>query len=333
MAGARFDVDPSFRAFVRDLGLSHRRVLRRADLPQDILARRTAELTPAQYNKLWDAMDVEAGDRELVPAMAEALSVEHFSPPIFAALCSPDLRVAAMRLSHYKPLIGPCELTVTDLEPPDTGLAIEYRWTDDIRPAPLLGAFELVFWTSLARIGTRERVRPTSVAGPFSPRMQRALEEHLGTKVRPGDNYRVVFSTVDARRPFLTENEQMWEVFAPDLRRRLASLLISATTADRVRAALHETLPAGDPSIKAVAVHLAISARTLQRQLGQERTTFRKVLTSTRADLAHHYLLRQDLRVTEVAFLLGYGDTTSFYRAFRSWTGTTPESLKSQARV
>lgn len=120
----------------------------------------------------------------------------------------------------------------------------------------------------------------------------------------------------------------MWWFFAPDLRRRLSDLQAAASIAERVRAALHETLPAGDPSMTAVTTHLAVSSRTLQRQLRLEGTTFQAVLASTREDLARHYLSHGAMRAAEIAYLLGYDDTNSFYRAFRSWTGTTPETLR-----
>jgi AraC-like DNA-binding protein len=95
-----------------------------------------------------------------------------------------------------------------------------------------------------------------------------------------------------------------------------------------VRAVLHETLPAGDSSITAVTKRLAISSRTLQRQPREEGRTYQAVLASTRENLAKHYLRRGNLRTGEIAYLLGYGDTNSFYRAFRRWTGTTPEPLR-----
>ena len=60
-----------------------------------------------------------------------------------------------------------------------------------------------------------------------------------------------------------------------------SDLQASATVSDRVRAALNETLPAGDPSIGAVTAQLATSARTLQRQLSQEGTSFQAVLANT----------------------------------------------------
>jgi hypothetical protein len=65
-------------------------------------------------------------------------------------------------------------------------------------------------------------------------------------------------------RPFLTENEPLWRFFAPELRERLSELDAQASVTDRVRAALHETLPAGDAGITAVTAKLAVSAGTLQ---------------------------------------------------------------------
>lgn len=137
---------------------------------------------------------------------------------------------------------------------------------------------------------------------------------------------RCAFTTEDAARPFLTENEPMWRFFAPELLRRLSDVQAGATVADRVRAALHETLPAGDSSMTAVTRRLAASSRTLQRQLRDEGTTYQAVLADTREQLARHYLERGDLRTVEIGYLLGYDDSNSFYRAFKTWTGTTPET-------
>ena len=278
-----------------------------------------------EYFRFWSALEAEAGDRELALDVGQAISVETFSPPIMAALCSPALAVAAHRIATYKPLVGPLRLDVAESA---DGLRIAYQWPPDQRPPTLLATSELVFWVALARIATRHQVRPVRVTMPTLPRDPAGLEGYFGARLRTGDTHTITFSTDDAARPFLTENEQMWRVYAPELRRRLSDLQAEATVADRVRAALHETLPAGDSSMTAVTTRLAVSSRTLQRQLREEGTTYQAVLASTREDLAKHYLRRGNLRTGEIAYLLGYDDTNSFYRAFRSWTGTTPDTLR-----
>ncbi|GIF78531.1 AraC family transcriptional regulator [Asanoa siamensis] len=325
MAIGRFTLESGVKVFVNDLRMSWPRVLRRASLPGDLLSKGPALLSTDEYFRFWSALEAEAGDRELALDVGQAISVETFSPPIMAALCSPTLTVAGRRIATYKPLVGPLSLDVGETA---DGLAIAYQWPPDQQPPTLLATSELVFWVALARIATRHQVRPARVTMPVPPGDPASLEGYFGARIRAGSTYTITFSADDAARPFLTENEQMWRFYAPELRRRLADLQAEATVADRVRAALHETLPAGDSSMTAVSKRLAVSSRTLQRQLREESTTYQAVLANTREDLARHYLRRGNLRTPEIAFLLGYDDTNSFYRAFRTWTGTTPDALR-----
>ena len=54
------------------------------------------------------------------------------------------------------------------------------------------------------------------------------------------------------------------------------------------------------------------------------------MLAATRRELAHHYLGSTTLTAAEISFLLGFADPNSFYRAFRTWTGATPEQARTQ---
>jgi len=96
-------------------------------------------LTPDEYFRFWSALQAEGGDRDLALDVGQAISVETFSPPIMAALCSPTLTVAAQRIATYKPLVGPLHLDVTDTE---AGLCIAYQWPPDRRPPTLLATSE-----------------------------------------------------------------------------------------------------------------------------------------------------------------------------------------------
>jgi AraC-like DNA-binding protein len=137
-----------------------------------------------------------------------------------------------------------------------------------------------------------------------------------------------VFRTQDTAAPFLTANAAMWDVFEPELRRRLSEIDDTATVADRVRAALLESLPAGAVSMDAVARKLGASARTLQRRLKDEGSSFQEVLDGTRENLARHYLKTSRMSGAEISFLLGFEDPNSFFRAFHKWTGRTPEDVR-----
>ncbi|MFI1917842.1 helix-turn-helix domain-containing protein [Nocardia sp. NPDC020380] len=258
--------------------------------------------------------------------MCEVFRAESFSPPLFAALCSPDFCVAAQRIGQYKKLIAPMRLGLSNV---GSDLVVELSWLDGTPPPPTsLVLTELLFFVRLIRLGTREPVHPIEVTTTTLPEVLGPYEEYLGSPLRHGPAHRIVFAGADAALPFLTANESLWAVFEPELRRRLADLEASATTAERVRAALLEALPSGSTSMDTIARKLMLSKRTLQRRIEAEATSYQEILDTTRHDLARHYLENTELPVAEISFLLGFSEPNSFYRAFRGWTGTTPDKLR-----
>mgnify|MGYP006204857391 CR=1 FL=1 len=97
---------------------------------------------------------------------------------------------------------------------------------------------------------------------------------------------------------------------------------------EKVKAILLENLPAGFNRIEDVAEKLALSKRSLQRLLEEEQTNFQSILDSTRQSLAEHYLSRSSISPSEVSYLLGFQEVNSFARAFKKWTGETPNTFR-----
>jgi AraC-like DNA-binding protein len=91
-----------------------------------------------------------------------------------------------------------------------------------------------------------------------------------------------------------------------------------------VRKAIAETMRQGDPTIARVAKKLALSPRTLERRLKEHGTRFKKLMDDTRQRFAINYLKDSDHTLTQIAFLLGYSEASSFNHAFKRWTGMTP---------
>lgn len=325
-ASKTYAIVPGWAALLSDLGIDRASLLRRAGLPEDLFAHGPGALAVEEYFRLWAAFEAETGDPALPVRIGQHISVEAFHPPVFAALCSPDLNSAARRIAQHKPLIGPLRLAVhTSSE----GLTLEYCWPPgDPKPPAVLMLTELVFWVALARIATRHPIQPLRMVTSVLPAEPADYQVYSGVPLTLGSNQAITFSLEDAGRPFLTANQAMWEFFEPELRKRLAELEAGASMRERVRSALLELLPAGQASIETVAHRLAISPRTLQRRLSAEGATFQDALNQTREALARHYLARSALPTAEIAFLLGYEDPNSFYRAFRDWTGQTPERLR-----
>ncbi len=97
------------------------------------------------------------------------------------------------------------------------------------------------------------------------------------------------------------------DILTSQLKRRLANLLAQ-----------------GEANADAACRALKLSRRTLQRRLKAERTSFQRVLTEVRAELAVRYLKDDRLKALEVAMLLGYSSISSFTTAFKSWYNMPP---------
>lgn len=321
-----FPLPSGWKLLLLDLGLDPEDILRRARLAPDLLNRSGVKLNSHDYFSFWHALEEEAKDPSLAIKLVEAVQIEHFEPALFAALCSPHLKTALGRIAHYKRLVLPMALHLSEDE---DGLSLTLDWLEKtVSPPDIVMTTELVYFTHLARVGTRSKVAPLAVEAPLKSLELKGLEEYLGASVRDAPKVRLVFSREDAERPFLTANEAIWAIFEPELARRLSQLTESATMAERVRAALFELLPAGATALDDVAAKLHVSARTLQRKLRGEEAKFNDVLAKTREDLARHYLGKTHLSPVEISFLLGFQDSNSFFRAFKGWTGDSPEHFR-----
>ncbi len=82
-----------------------------------------------------------------------------------------------------------------------------------------------------------------------------------------------------------------------------------------------------------VADALALSPRTLQRKLADAGTNFQAVHDTARQALAEELLRDTRLNLTDVAYMLGYREQSSFNRACRDWFGNTPARTRERLRA
>lgn len=327
----RFAIHPGWQLLITDMGLVPSDVLSLARLPADLFSRKDAWLTPTEYFRLWNGLESAAGSENIALALGRAVSAEAFDPAIFACLCSPDLNVALTRLAEYKRLISPLAADVR-IGADATEIAFSCDGYEEPLPRSM-GAAEIVFVTQLARLATRVRIEPIGCELVTLPAQNQAFEAFLGCRLRQGTSYVVRFSAVDATRPFLTMNVGMWDFFEPALQARLSKLDANASISERVRAVLLDMLPTGQSSVEEAAQRLALSTRSLQRQLGKDGIHFRDLLGDVRRDLACHYLRHSELAMGEIAYLLSFEDANSFLRAFKAWTGYTPGAFRAGFHV
>lgn len=104
----------------------------------------------------------------------------------------------------------------------------------------------------------------------------------------------------------------------------LAQYATPTTFVEQVRRQLLKGLRQQDVKAEVVAQQVGVSSRTLHRRLHEHGTSYQTLLDTARYDIARSYLGEQHLSIDEVAFLLGFAETSTFHRAFKRWTGVTP---------
>lgn len=309
--------------------LSEQDVLQHAGLPLDFLQQQSPAATGDEIYRIVIAIDeLKSEDPTLLLRYIQTMTLDAFSPVTFACMCSPNLNTAAGRIAKYKPIIGPARIAVSETEDYTT---ITIGQQQGYSPLPrFLVLYNLLSLVKVARIATRQHIVPLLICVKEAFSANQQYEDYFGVAVQTGERNIIVFSAEDAQRPFLSPNPALWSIFEPELQKRMDDIRNADKVSMRVRACLNEMLASGQTTIDDVAARLSISSRTLQRRLRDEGTSFQEILSQIRQEMAYHYLLKSDYSTRQIAFLLGYEETRSFFRAFRSWTGKTPEAFRAR---
>lgn len=103
--------------------------------------------------------------------------------------------------------------------------------------------------------------------------------------------------------------------------------------APRVRLLLQDMMVHGQSSSARLAQTLGMHARTMQRRLRQEGTTFDTLRDGVRRDLAKHYLRDTDMPLSRIAVMLGYSESSVLTRSCRRWFACSPRAFRSRRRL
>jgi AraC-like DNA-binding protein len=328
MKSDRIKLPPGFWAGLQQLGIAPHDVARKAQLPLTIITE-PAAVTAAQYFRIWQAYSDLVGDTAIgIIKLVTVFETTQYPPTVLATYHARDYRDALNRMARYKQLCPPESLRITE---EGERCTIELEWMRSEQPGPpVLVGTTLAFLLELGRRGTGQPLTARSVEFSHSMGDVKALQAYFGCPIRIGaTNNRLTLHRRDLDRLFISYNKELLEILTPVLDRSLDEQR-SRSIPEMVKWILKRSLTGGRLDIRAVASELGMSDRTLQRRLTDEGTTFKQLLTQARHEQAREYLADPKLDIKEVAFLIGYEDQNSFYRAFRLWEGDTPSKWRSE---
>jgi AraC-like DNA-binding protein len=311
-------------------GLDPGALLAAAGIDAAALAAPGARLQTEKVSRLWELAVERSGNPALALAQPHVVRPASFDVVGYAMMSCADLGSAFERLIRYMLILSDA-LTMTMSKERD-GYRVTFVLSGGDRPLPRQ-RLEFVFVTvlSFCRWISGREVYPRAVElvypVPEDPARYTAV---LGCPVSfDGARNSMLFADADMAAPLPTSNATLAE-----LHERFAGEYLEhfdhAQTSYRAREVIIRRLPDGEPRRDQVARELRMSERTLQRRLEGEATSFLQLLDETRHELAEQYLGRLHLSLAQAAYLLGFADQSSFFRACRRWFNLPPGQYRDQ---
>lgn len=299
---------------------------------------------PLPTQKLIELIDHAAAvseDSLLGFNMATHFHYESSALVVLAMLAAPSVEAALKTLSHFDRYV-------------DTGITTSYEFGNDrsVFRAELLGVdsartchlneYLLTFTVHALNTATRQNMPITEVH--FQHQRVNGIEEleaFFDCPVRfEQKNNRLFFSSSFLKEPLFTGNELLFEILQNALKtyfyaesREMGFVdsvcreLMISTEGQSVDSSASKT-----DTLDCIAEKLAMSSRTLRRRLKDEGYTFQEVKNLARERQAKHYLGSTRMSLAEIAYSVGFSELSAFSRAFKRWTGSTPQEYRNTVR-
>ncbi|WP_028316978.1 AraC family transcriptional regulator [Desulfatibacillum aliphaticivorans] len=309
-------------------GLNSKELLKKAAIDEKVLGQPGQRIEIDKIARLWNLAVEQSRD----PCLGLRV-IRHIHPVTFhalgpALLASRDLREALERLCRVYQIISD-EVEVR-IDSRDDGDALCFTPFAG-RPLPVGASVDAFMAAAVfyARMLYDASLNPVKVEFMHEKWGEGREYERLfqaPVYFAMQDNA-IVFSLQDAHKTLLTANAEI----AMQNDKLVFDYLARCKTErldQQVRSRLLKSLPLGEPSIETTAQSMGISPRSLQRHLRNQGTSFTEILDETRKHLAENLIRYPHLSVTDVAFQLGYSDSSNFSRAFRRWFGKSPNMYK-----
>jgi AraC-like DNA-binding protein len=319
----RFRVSSTLPRKLKELGLSPDTVLRRAGLPIGLFKLDRILVSTEQFFALHRGIAEASNDPAIGLKLGTEERVERYDPVKLAALSARSFRDAVKRSSRYKQLTCPEEIRLVERR---SECVVQFVWllAHEQEP-PLLVDVCFAWIVALGQRGTGRPIRPKRVDYQRAPTHREMYEAHFRCPVKfKTTQNALIFSKSDLELPFVTYNADLLATVAPQLEAELNEQLAQKSLKEQAKGILKQLLAGQRPGLQDLARDLHLSTRTLQRRLTEQSITFQQLLDEARRELAHHYLLHSSRQLNETAYLLGYEDANSFFRAFHQWEGTSP---------
>ncbi len=288
-----------------------------------------ARIPRAQIEDLTDRAVSMTGDDVFGIRQADYFRPAHLGALGFAWLASSTLRMAFNRLSRYAKVINE-DLTISlheDMAQFRVDVAVSFpvkheQIRDQAQMAVLAKTTRIIAGRDLNPLKVRFKHAAPADTASYYAYFKCPLEFGFEGEV---NSFFLPVSIMDERLAGSSDelaqlNDQMVVKY---LAHRSRTDIVN-----RVKAAILDGLGSGGLTEATVSDSLHMTSRNMHRKLQKENTTFKAMLTDIRKELAQQYIQDRSLTLTEISFMLGFSEVSSFSRAYKAWAGIPPSEAR-----
>ena len=316
---------------LEEYGVKPEPVFRSVDLDPSLLFEPGARYPLTGISALWNKMGELIDDPCFGLKTADLWHPSHFGTIGYAMLASSTLRQALERLIRFHRVVSDASFGTLVEDKLNKSFSIVLNWDDEAPWSPGREDAAVTYILSSCRLNFNKPLNPKQVELTHNQHNCLIRYENLfNCRVelnRPAPILTLALSDVD--KPLRSGDEYLAD-FHDTIMEHYISKLSKNRLIRSVQKMFASQLPDGTVTVETIAKELGMSTRKLQRDLKLEGTTYQQLLTRTRRELAERYVGEGFSDLTEVAFVLGFADLSTFSRSFKRWTGVSPSRYRKQ---
>ena len=323
--------------YLRERGADPDAILGRAELAAGDLTDPERRVPLIRFLRLLEICADELGDPHFGLRFGTTYHPRHAGVVGNLALASRTVRGALQTIGRYLPTMVDSAIYRLEVE---GGMAFSYSYYID----PLMMTYRqkndwgVAFVCNVIRLGLGEpNWAPAEVVLPqLAAESAAGRRERMGllrAKVRSGQPWAGIrFDAELLERPMKTADAAIERLMRHYGDLQLAGLETQRDELERLRRSVAQLVVAGDSSVERLAQSLGWSVRTLQRRLAAQGLNYSDVLAQVRKTLALNLLENPSLGISQIAYVLGYSEVSTFNHAFRRWVGQPPRDYRNSRK-
>jgi AraC-like DNA-binding protein len=190
----------------------------------------------------------------------------------------------------------------------------------------------LTVWYALSGwlIGRSIELQAAHVAGPWvSDQYRDGLERVFNCAIEfEAEENELVFDSAYLEQRLVHTPDSLQEFLNNAVYQLIVLNSKPASTSAAIRSLIKMDFSGGLPSFEHMAANLHMSESSLRRRLIKEETSYQNIKDQVRCEIAVEHLRRDEVKINELAEMLGFTEPSSFVRSFRGWTGVTPKAYR-----